>query len=220
MAIPTERMDAALVVYHFSVASFILSLITSPFNAMIIAKERMNIYAYVSILQVMLKLGIVYLLVIMPYDKLKLYALLMFLVVCFINSIYIFICRHEFPETKFSFRWDTGIFKSIFSYSSWTLLGTVAYICNTQGLNILFNLFFGPVANAAYAIGNQVKSTINSFGANFFIATRPPMMKSYAEGDFHYTGKLFYFSSKVIFSLLFIMIVPLFVEIDFILWQY
>lgn len=217
MDIPIDRMDAAIVVFQFSVASFLIGLITSPFNAMIIAKERMNIYAYVSILQVFLKLGIVYLLVVLPYDKLKLYALLMFIVISFTNSIYIFICRCNFPETKFLFLWDKTIFKSIFAYSSWTLLGTVAYICNTQGLNILFNLFFGPIANAAYAIGNQVKTTINSFAANFFVATRPPMIKSYAEGDYTYTTKLFYYSTKVIFSLLFILIVPLFVEIEFIL---
>lgn len=217
MDIPIDRMDAALVVFQFSVASFLMGLITSPYNAMIVAKERMNVYAYVSILQVFLKLGIVYLLVILPYDKLKLYALLMFLVVTFTNSIYIFICRRNFPETKFTFLWDKGIFKSIFAYSSWTLLGTAAFICNTQGLNILFNLFFGPIANAAYAIGNQVKTTINSFAANFFMATRPPIIKSYAEGDYTYTSKLFYFSTKVIFSLLFILIVPLFVEIEFVL---
>lgn len=217
MDIPINRMDAALVVFQFSVASFLIGLITSPFNAIIIAKERMNIYAYVSILQVFLKLGIVYLLVVLPYDKLKLYALLMFLVLSFTNFIYIFICRRNFPETKFLFLWDKTIFKSIFAYSSWTLLGTVAFICNTQGLNILFNLFFGPIANAAYAIGNQVKTTINSFAANFFMATRPPMIKSYAEGDYTYTSKLFYYSTKVIFSLLFILIVPLFVEIEFIL---
>lgn len=217
MDIPAERMEAAVVVFHFSVASFIVGLITNPFNAMIIANERMNVYAYVSILQVFLKLGIVYLLVILPYDKLKTYAFLMFLIVVLINSIYIVICRKSFPETKLLFRWDKSIFTSIFSYSSWTLLGSLAFVVNTQGLNILFNLFFGPVANAAYAIGNQIKTTVNSFASNFFVATRPPMIKSYSEGDYEYTGKLFYFSTKIIFALLFILIVPIFVRIEFVL---
>lgn len=217
MDIPVDRMDAALVVYHFSVATFVIGLITNPFNAMIIAYERMNVYAYVSILQVFLKLGIVYLLVILPYDKLKVYALLMFLVSVSINAIYIVICRSSYPETKIEFMWDKEIFKSIFSYSSWTLLGSLAFIFNTQGLNIMFNLFFGPIANAAYSIGNQVKTTVNSFAANFFVATRPPMIKSYSKGDYEYTGKLFYFSTKIIFSLLFILIVPLFVRIEFVL---
>lgn len=217
MDIPVDRMDAAMVVFQFSVASFLLSMVLSPYNAMIIAHERMNIYAYVSILQVFLKLGIVYLLVVLPYDKLKIYALLMFLVSTFICLIYIMICRKNFPESKFVFKWNRTIFKSIFSYSSWTLLGSLAFIFNTQGLNILFNLFFGPVANAAYAIGNQVKTTINTFASNFFLATRPPMIKSYSEGDYAYTNKLFYFSSKVIFSLLLVMIVPLFVEVEFVL---
>lgn len=215
--IPLDRMGAASFVFQFSVATFLLGIITSPFNAMIIAKECMNIYAYVSILQAFLKLGIVYLLVILPYDKLKLYSLLAFLVVLFIDLIYILVCRRLFPETKFSFQWNKDIFKSIFGYSSWTLLGSAAFICNTQGLNILLNLFFGPIANAAYSIGNQVKSTVNSFAANFFVATRPPMIKSYSEGDYAYTSKLFYFSTKAIFSLLFVLIVPLFAEVEFIL---
>lgn len=215
--VPLDRRNAASFVFQFSVASFLLGIITSPFNAMIIAKERMNIYAYVSILQAFLKLGIVYLLVILPYDKLKLYSLLAFLVVLFIDLLYILLCRRLFPETRFSFQWDKGIFKSIFGYSSWTLLGSAAFICNTQGLNILLNLFFGPLANAAYSIGNQVKSTVNSFAANFFVATRPPIIKSYSEGNYAYTSKLFYFSTKAIFSLLFVLIVPLFAEVEFVL---
>ena len=127
------------------------------------------------------------------------------------------ICRRRIPESKLTVKWDAGIFKSIFSYSSWTFLGSLAFICNTQGLNILFNLFFGPVANAAYAIGNQVQTTVNSFASNFFVATRPPLIKSYSEGDHDYTDKLFYFSSKIIFSLLFVLIVPLFTEVEYVL---
>lgn len=217
MDIPIDRQDAAMVVFQLSLATFLISMIISPYNAMIIAQERMNIYAYVSILQVFLKLGIVYLLVVIPFDKLKVYALLMFFVGFLISIIYVIICRRNFPVTKIVFQWDRKIFKSIFSYSSWTFLGSLAFIFNTQGLNILLNLFYGPVANAAYAIGNQVKTTINSFAANFFLATRPAMIKSYSEKDYRYTKKLFYFSSKIIFSLLFLMITPLFVEIEFIL---
>ena len=217
MDIPTGRQGAAMVVYQFSLASFLAGMLLSPYNALIIAHERMNVYAYVSILQVVLKLGLVYLLVIIPYDKLIIYAILIFLLRVLISAIYIIICRKSYPESKVVYRWDKDIFKSIFSYSSWTLLGTLAYVFNTQGLNIILNLFFGPVANAAYAIGSQVKTQINSFANNFFVATRPPMIKSYAEGDYVYTNKLFYFSSKIIFSLLFIIVVPLFVEVDFIL---
>lgn len=217
MEIPPDRMDAARVVYQLSVATFLLSMVISPYDALVIANERMNIYAYISILQVFLKLGIVFLLVVLPFDKLKMYALLMFLVSVLIGAIYVVFCRKSFPESRLTFQWDLGIFKSIFSYSSWTLLGSLAFICNTQGLNILFNLFFGPVANAAYSIGSQVKTAVNSFASNFFVATRPPMIKSYSEGDYDYTNKLFYFSSKVIFALLFILIAPLFVEIEYVL---
>ena len=214
MDIPIERMEAANWVYQFAILSFLVSLISSPFQSMIIANEKMNIYAYMSILDVVFKLAIVYLLVMFPFDKLKLYAILMFAVTLINRMIYVIISRHEFKETKFELLWDKQGFKSIFGYSSWILVGSFSFIVNTQGINILFNLFFGPIANAAYAIGNQVKTAVNSFAGSFFTATRPPIIKSYAQKDYVQTEKLFYFSSKIIFILLFILITPLFVAIE------
>ncbi len=214
MDIPAERMDAANWVYQFAIISFLVSLISNPFQSMIIANEKMNIYAYMSILDVVLKLAIVYLLVVFSFDKLKLYAILMFAVTLINRMIYVTISRRKFKETKFELVWDKQGFKSIFSYSTWILVGSFSFIANTQGINILFNLFFGPIANAAYAIGNQVKTAVNSFAGSFFTATRPPIIKSYAQQDYNQTEKLFYFSSKIIFILLFVLIVPLFIEIE------
>lgn len=213
MDIPAERMEAANWVYQFAILSFIVSLVTSPFHSIIIAHEKMNIYAYMSIMDVILKLLIVYLLVLFSFDKLKLYATLMFLVTLINRAIYVIISKSKFQETKYLFVWDKSCFKSIFSYSTWILVGSFSYVINTQGINIIFNLFFGPVANAAYAIGNQVKNAVNSFAASFFTATRPPIIKSYAQKDYSQTSKLFYFSSKIIYILLFIIIVPIFIEI-------
>lgn len=213
MDIPVERMDAANWVYQFAIVSFLVSLISNPFQSMIIANEKMNIYAYMSILDVIIKLAIVYLLVVFSFDKLKLYAVFMFSVTLINRMIYVIISRHKFKETKFELVWDKQGFKSIFGYSTWTLVGSFSFIVNTQGINILFNLFFGPIANAAYAIGNQVKTAVNSFAGSFFTATRPPIIKSYAQQNYKQTDKLFYFSSKIIFILLFVLIVPLFIEI-------
>lgn len=214
MDIPPERMDAANWVYQFAIISFLVSLISNPFQSMIIANEKMNIYAYMSVLDVVLKLAIVYLLVVFSFDKLKLYAVLMFAVTLINRMIYVTISRRKFKETKFELIWDRQGFKSIFGYSTWILVGSFSFIVNTQGINILFNLFFGPIANAAYAISNQVKTAVNSFAGSFFTATRPPIIKSYAQKDYVQTEKLFYFSSKIIFILLFILITPLFVGIE------
>ena len=214
MDIPAERMEAANWVYQFAILSFLFSLVSSPFQSIIIAHERMNIYAYMSILDVILKLAIVYILVVFSVDKLKLYAVLMFAATLINRLIYVLISRKSFKETRLSLIWDKKGFKSIFGYSSWILVGSFSFVINTQGINILFNLFFGPIANAAYAIGNQVKTAVNSFASSFFTATRPPIIKSYAQQDFKQTMKLFYFSSKIIFILLFILITPLFVAIE------
>lgn len=214
MDIPADRMAAANWVYQFAILSFMVSLISSPYQSIIIANERMNIYAYMSILDVVLKLVIVYLLIIFSYDKLKLYAVLMFIVTAVNRCIYVFICKKQFKETKIELVWDLQSYKSVLNYSTWILVGSFSYIINTQGINILFNLFFGPIANAAYAISNQVKSAVNSFAGSFFTAARPPIIKSYVQKEIEQTDKLFYFSSKIIFILLFVLIVPLFIGVE------
>ncbi len=214
MDIPIDRMGAANWVYQFAILSFLVSLISNPFQSIIIANERMNIYAYMSILDVVLKLAIVYLLLCFSFDKLKLYAILMFLVTVINRCIYVIISKKMFKETKIELVWDFQGFKTVLNYSTWILVGSFSYVVNTQGVNILFNVFFGPIANAAYAISNQVKSAVNSFAGSFFTAARPPIIKSYVQKDFEQTDKLFYFSSKIIFILLFVLIVPLFIGIE------
>ena len=217
MVIPPDRIIAAHWVYQLSIATFIVSILINPFQAIIISREDMNVYAYVSILESVLKLLLVYLLLFFSFDKLQLYAILMFFAGLITNSAYFIISRRRYHETHFNITWNTQMFKSVFSYSSWTLFGSIAFIFNSQGINILLNVFFGPVANAAYAIGNQVKAAVNSFSSNFFTAIRPPIIKSYAKQDYEYMDKLFYFSTKTIFSLLFVIILPLFLETEYVI---
>ena len=214
MDIPLERMVAANWVYQFAIFSVLVSLMTSPFQSIIIAHERMNIYAYLSILDVILKLLIVYILVLFSFDKLQLYSLLMFISSLIVGLVYLIYSKHRFRETRFMWVWDKGGFQSVFGYSMWIMVGSFSNVINTQGINILLNLFFGPVANAAYAVGNQVRQAVVSFASNFYTATRPPIIKSYAQQDYTQTTKLFYFSSKIIFIFLFILIVPLFIGIE------
>jgi O-antigen/teichoic acid export membrane protein len=211
MAIPNGRMVAALWVFQFAILSFVVSLLTNPYQAVIVSHENMSVYAYISIIEVVSKLLIVYLLLLLPYDKLKVYSILMFFTTLMVNSIYFLYCRHKYEESRFHFSWNKQQFISVFSYSSWTLFGTIAGQCNTQGVNILLNLFFGPVANAAYSIGSQVSNHVQGFGLNFYTAVKPPLIKSYAQGDYEYMNKLFVFSSKALFVLLYFFILPIFV---------
>lgn len=217
MEIPNNRENAAYWVFQCSLLSFIIGVLANPFQAFIIAKEKMNIYAYLSILDVVLKLLVVYILTSFVYDKLKLYAVLICISTFITNIIYVIYCRNKYPEIKFDLNIDKQILKSVFSYSSWTFFGTISGICNTQGVNLLLNLFFGPIANAAYAISNQVYNAISSFANNFYTAIRPPLIKSYSKSDYIHVEKLFSISSKCIFLFMYILILPLLLNTNTIL---
>ena len=217
MTIPYGRESAAMWVYQFALLSFVITVLTSPYQALIIAYEKMNLYAYLSVLDVILKLLIVYILTAFDVDKLKLYAVLIFVTCLITNSLYIIYCRKRYKETHLVLKIDRNTLKSIFSYSSWTLLGTIAGMCNTQGMNIILNVFFGPVANAAYSISSQIYNTVAMFANNFFVAVKPALIKNYSAGNYEYVSKLFYFSSKAIFLLLYVVILPIIINTEEIL---
>lgn len=209
MTIPEGRESAAMWVYQFALLSFLVTILTNPYQAMIIAHEKMNLYAYLSILDVTIKLAIVYTLSLFDVDKLKLYAVLMFTSSLITNGVFIIYCRRNYSDTRLLLHINKDMFKSIFSYSSWTLFGTLSSMCNTQGMNLTLNVFFGPVANAAYSISSQIYNTVGMFANNFFVAVKPALIKNYSAGNYEYVQKLFTFSSKTIFILLFVIILPL-----------
>lgn len=217
LVIPTERLNAAIWVYHFSVLSFMVSIIQVPYNAIIIAHERMNVYAYVSILEVTLKLLIVFMLTWLSYDKLKLYGILYFSIVSIIAAIYRIYTRKNFKESKFEFVKDDKLYKTLISYSGWNLFGNIAAVAKGQGVNILLNLFYGPVVNAARGIATQVEGAVNSFVSNFQIAVNPQIIKSYAAEQKEYMTSLVIRSSKFSFYLLFLLSLPIILEVDQIL---
>jgi len=217
MTIPESRIDAALWVYQFSIFSFMMTMLTVPYNASIIAHERMNVYAYISIVEVILKLLVVFLLVFLSFDKLKLYAILTFSVTTLITLIYRIYCLKKFEECRFSFYWDTDLFKEIVSYSSWNLFGSLAAVFKNQGINILLNIFFDPIVNAARGIAFQVNNSINQFVINFSTAVNPQITKYYAVGQKEKMIRLVFQSSKLSYFLLFIISMPVLSETEFIL---
>lgn len=220
MVIPAERMTAANWVYQYSILACILSLVVNPFNATIIAHERMNVYAYVSILEVSLKLAVVYLLLVIPADRLSTYGLLILISQAIVALTYIVYCWLHFKETHYRFYWERPLFIELVSYSGWNLFGSVSSLVKGQGLNILLNMFFNPAVNAARGIAYQINSAITQFFTNFYTAVRPQITKYYAQGDMEDMLKLVFRSSKFSFYLIMLISMPIVMEAPYIvnLW--
>ncbi len=217
LQIPSERMTAAFWVYQFSVFSAILGVVSVPYNAAIIAHERMKAFAYIGIVDALLKLLIVYLLLVVPYDKLIVYAMLLFCVQVFDRVVYGWYCVRNFEEARAKCTFDKSLFKKIFAFAVWTMNGNLAIIGYTQGINILLNLFFGPAVNAARGVAVQVQGVAQSFCGNFQTALNPQLTKSYAQNDLHRMHKLLTQSSKFSFFLLFLIALPVMFEAPLVL---
>ena len=216
LTIPDERMAAAHYVFQFSILSFCATFITIPFNALIVSYERMNAFAYISILEVSLKLLLVLALKSILFDKLIAYAGLMFIVQFLIMVIYIYYCKKQFGISYRKY-WNSSRAKELFSFTSWHVLGTSAMAIRSQGINILLNMFFNPTVNAARAIAYQINSAILSFSNNFFIAVKPQIYKNYANGDISSMLTLVFSSSRLSFFMLLFLGLPIFFEVNFVL---
>ncbi|MCD8290903.1 MAG: oligosaccharide flippase family protein [Prevotella sp.] len=217
MTIPNSRLNAAFWVYQFSVLSTVVMMMSVPYNAAIIAHEKMSAFAYISILEAVLKLLIVFILQEGHYDKLIIYAILMFAVQMAIRIIYGWYCNLHFSETKFRVVWDKDLFRSMLSFSVWNVFGNLASVASTQGVNILLNMFFTPAVNAARGIAVQVQHAVMQFSANFQMAMNPQITKSFAMSNLTYMYDLIYKSSKFTFFLLYILSLPIILETDTIL---
>jgi O-antigen/teichoic acid export membrane protein len=215
--LPVERMNAVNWVYQFSVLTFLFGIIQVPYNALIIARERMNVYAYISIFEVVFKLLIVYLLVVLDYDKLKLYAILLFAIAFSVRLIEKEYCKRHFQESKYSFYYDREYTKVLLSFSGWSLFGNIAAIARAQGNNILLNIFFGTILNASYGIAMQVQGVVATFVSNFQMAVNPQIIKQYAAGNTEQSLKLIYQSSKLSFFIMFIIASPIIFNVDYVL---
>ncbi|MFV0165367.1 MATE family efflux transporter [Empedobacter falsenii] len=217
MVFPIEKSYAVNVVYQFSILTFLLSIIQVPYNALIIARERMKVYAYMSILEAVLKLGTVFTLMLISTNKLIYYAGLTFVVSFIIRMLYQVYCRKQFKESKYHFVYDRLYFMELISYSGWSLFGNVASVAKGQGINLVLNLFFGTVVNAAYAITNQIVSAVNLFATNLQMAFNPQIIKNYSQGNLVQTQNLIFQGSKISFFLLLILIMPILLNTEYIL---
>ena len=217
LVIPEARMTAAMWVYQCSILSCAVSIMSTPYNAVIVAHEKMSAFAYISILDVSLKLLVVYLLVVLPFDKLIILSILTLLVQLFIRYIYTLYCHRHFPESYFQFRFNKTLFKEMFGFAGWSFWGNLAAILYTQGLNMMLNIFFGPIVNAARGIAVQVQSAVQQFVGGFQTALNPQITKNYASNNLPQMHSLMFRSARFSFLLLFFLSLPVLMETNFIL---
>jgi len=207
--IPAERMDTARWVLHFSILSTVFFILQVPFNSMIIAKEQMSIYAYLSIFDGILRLVIAYMLTITIWDKLKAYAVMMAVVPMIVLIIYYVYCRRAFAESRIRNNGSWSILREITGFASWNVFGEISWLLTDQGVNLLINYFYGPAINAARAIGLQVNLAVNKFVQNFQVAVNPQVIKLYAAGDLDAMKRLVFQASRLSFYLLMVLSLPL-----------
>ena len=212
LVIPEGRFVAAIWVYQLSIAALFIQIVSIPYNASIIAHEKMSAFAFISIMDVCLKLAIVYALTLVSWDKLIFYAVLLFLVGVLDRFIYGVYCGKHFPEVKYVFSIDKTILLDMTNIAGWSLFGNLAGVGYTQGLNILLNMFFGPAVNAARGIAVTVQGVVSGFVSNFQMALNPQITKSYAMGDLARMHSLIHASSKYSFFLLLIIVLPIMIE--------
>lgn len=215
--IPSGRLEAANWVFQFSLLAFAINVIQTPFHSNIIAHERMDFYAFVSIIEVVLKLAIVYLLTLSAFDKLAFYGLLQCVVTLIIFLLYLFYCRKVFKDCRYIRIWDKSIAKSFISYSGWSMIVNLADVSANQCMNIFINIFIGVVANAAMGVALQVIGGITAFLNSFTQAMNPQIIKSYAARQYDYFMKLVFTSSKISYFLLLMISLPLIANIEFVL---
>ena len=217
MNIPAQRLTACRWVYQLSIFSFLCSVVAIPYRAIITAKEKMKVYAYCSVVEAALKLGIVFLLSISPIDRLVFYALMMLLVSLATNGFYILYCHRCYPECRYDWHCDKALAREIVSFNGWGVLGSMATIGKNQGVNILLNMFFGPAVNAARGLANQVYVNVYQFVQNYVLAFNPQIVKSYAAGERGAMMRLVFQASRFSYFLLYALVLPLLLEMDCVL---
>lgn len=217
MTIPVSRITASNWVFQISLLTFVINLISIPYNASIIAHEKMSAFAYISILEAIGKLITAYFISISPIDKLIFYSFLMCVIALIIRFTYGYYCRKHFDECTYSFIWDKQLLKQMFSFAGWNFIGTASAVLRDQGGNILINLFNGPIVNAARGIAFQVNNAIQGFVNNFMIALNPQITKSYAANNHKYMMTLIFQGARLSFYMLLILSLPILLNTQYIL---
>ncbi len=217
MVIDVNRLVSANWVFQFSVISLLLLVMQTPYSAAILAYERMDYYAIVSVLDAVIKLGIA---IGLPYavgDKLAIYGFLIMLIQVGNVMLYYLYCKKNFPFLRLKFDYDKQLVRSMLSFSGWNIFGSFAYAVKGQGINVLLNAFFGTVVNAANGIASQISSAIQTFSTNLIVAFKPQLIQAYASGDYKRTEDLMFSMSKISYILMCLIAIPIIVEINYIL---
>lgn len=217
MTIPPLRRNAAFIVYQFSILNCVVMILSTPYNGAIVAYEKMQAFAYISLLEAFLRLIIAFIITYTFFDNLIIYSFLLFVAQLFIRCSYSIYCRKKLPEVKFHFTFDKKCFKEILGFSSWTLFNNASIIACTQGINLLLNIVFNPVVNAARGIAVQLEFAVSSFAKNIQMAINPQITKNYAMQDYSKYKSLIMLSSKYTYFLLLLLSIPVMLETDYIL---
>lgn len=217
MVIPENRLNAAFWVYQISIITMMFSLTQVPYNATIIAHENMKVYAYIGIVEVFARLFIIFLIAASPFDRLVFYAILLFVLQVGIMVFYRLFCIKRYSESHINFCNDKALYKDMFKFAGSDLIGNISGLAQGQGINILLNIYFGPVVNAARAIAYHVQGAVMQFSNNFMTAVRPQIIKTYAEGDMDAMWLLVFRSSVFSYYLMWLICLPIILEADVIL---
>ena len=217
LVIPENRMYAARWLYQLTILGAFIATLQVPYTATIIAHEKMATYAYIGIGEVLLKLVFVFLLGILLFDKLILWGALTTFLTFFILVCFIGYCVYTYPYTRFKLQKNKQIYRELLTYSGWDLIGCLSVVAQGQGINMVLNIFFGPIVNAARGIAYQVEAAINQFTNNFLIAVKPQLFKLYAVGDISGMMDLVSFATKMSFILMYVLTLPILLELPYIL---
>ncbi len=213
MNITPERMWAANWVFQFSVLTFMVNVVSVPYNACIIAHERMSAFAYISIYEALVKLAVAFLILLVAFDRLIAYGAFIMLAQVSVRVVYGMYCGRHFDECRhFTFNIDKSLFKSMLSFSSWTIVGSLGSIAHTQGIAIIINIFFSAAVNAAQGIANQVNNAVNQFVTNFLTAMNPQVVKNFATGELEKMHRLIFRGCRFAFYLVSFFVIPLVLE--------
>lgn len=210
--IPSDRLSAAHWVFQFSLLTFVINIISIPYNASIVAHEKMSAFSVIGIMEGIAKLGVAFLILRSPIDRLVYYSALMCVVAVGVRMAYTAYCRRHFEECRFKFIWDRNLLRQMFSFAGWNFIGVASGALRDHGGNILINIFSGPAANAARTVSIQLGGAVQSFVTNFMTAVNPQITKSYASGETDYTMKLVFRSSKYSYFLLLVLALPIFMN--------
>lgn len=217
MVIPEERRIAALIVYQLSLVTLFIDLVSIPYNAAIIAYERMSAFAYISIIEALWKLCVCYILLVVPFDKLVVYGIFICMIAIFVRLLYGWYCKQHFSECKYQMIIDKQILKQIFEFAGWETIGSSAFVLRGQGANLMINLFSGPTVNAARGVALQASTAINGFVSNFNIALNPQITKTYAQNDKDYFMNLIIKGARFSFYLMMIISLPFILNTHYVL---